>query len=245
MRINTPSLLPRLARSLKSFVRMIGKIMAPATRAIPASCININTLLLHLCDWDQCTYRYVLKWLAYPLQNPGAKMQYALVVNGELGTGAAMFFENVIGPIYGDTARNIQAASLEGTLSSWATGARFITVNGAFTDRAAAILKGLIISDTLRVRAPYATQSHNEKNCMNFVFLSGSRGFLPVGAGNRRFMVIETPPARERLFYMAVAAEIQAGGAEAFRDYLMSAVDLGDFNQFCEPPASLARREVA
>ena len=42
------------------------------------------------------TPRWVLKWLAYPIQHPGAKMRTALVLHGPQGTGKNMFFEAIM-----------------------------------------------------------------------------------------------------------------------------------------------------
>ena len=75
-------------------------------------------------------------------------------------------------------------------------------------------------------------------NRLNFIYVTSSPDFLPADVGNRRFTVIEVPPARQRAFYQAVAHEIAEGGAEAFRDYLMHGLDMGTFNERTLPPTA-------
>jgi len=229
----------------KIFARAIGRIMsALPPRSMPSNCVNINALLLHLCDFDQATYRYVIKWLALPLQYPGTKMQYALLVNGPQGTGASLFFERVVGSLYGHAAKNLTHHDLHPRFNAWALGARFITIDGNLTRSTLAALKALVTESSVKV-SQRALPDRLEANQMNLVFITSSPDFMPEAAHcDRRFMVIEAPPKRERLFYLAVAEEIDNGGAAAFRDYLLHRVDLSDFNRFSEPPTLATRARL-
>lgn len=244
MKINTPSLLQRQVRSFKSFVRAIGKIVAPAPRETPTNCVNINSLLMHLCDFDQLTYRYVLKWLAYPIQNPGAKMQRALVFNGPQGTGTSLFFDRVVAALYGAQGHHVSSHQvMHGHLKDWAAEARMVVIEGDYSARLSAQLKALVSSQFI-----YIDQEGKRRrippNRTNFIFLSDSADLLPLSACDRRFFIVEAPPARERLFYIAVAEEIENGGVEAFFDYLKSAVDLTGFNEFSGPPMAVKNPQL-
>ena len=77
-------------------------------------------------------------------------------------------------------------------------------------------------------------------NRLNFIYVTSSPDFLPADVGNRRFLVIEVPPARQRAFYQAVVHEIAEGGVDAFRDYLMHGLDMGAFKEATPPPASMS-----
>lgn len=81
---------------------------APAIAARPAHCGNIMTLLAHLCDMDDELQLWVLRWLAYPLRNPGARMSTALVLNGGQGSGKSLFLNFVVAELYGDVAAKIR-----------------------------------------------------------------------------------------------------------------------------------------
>lgn len=236
MNTKMQTLLQRIATSAKTFVRTMSRVMAPAPGKMPVNSVNINALLLHLCDFDQQTYRYVTRWLAYPLQKPGAKMQHALIINGAEGTGKSLFFGRVMATIYGDAARLVNSNGIDSRFNEWASGARFVVSEGRLTRLAG--LKALIAGDQVQINQKHR-EPRVEPNTMNFVFVTSSPDFLPLSLADRRFVAVEAPPAREALFYKAVAEEIANGGAHAFRAYLMG-LDLADFNQFSAPPRARA-----
>jgi hypothetical protein len=76
---------------------------------------------------------------------------------------------------------------------------------------------------------------HVEKNQMNFVFLSNELQPLALDKTDRRYLVVWTPPALDREFYLGVDREIQQGGIEAFYHYLMYELDMGDFTAHTKP----------
>ncbi len=69
-------------------------------------------LLYYLCSGEQNALElanWVIRWLAYPIQNPGAKMRTALIFHGQQGTGKNLFFESIMG-IYGEYGRIVGQA---------------------------------------------------------------------------------------------------------------------------------------
>ncbi|MFZ3001420.1 MAG: PriCT-2 domain-containing protein, partial [Undibacterium umbellatum] len=65
-------------------------------------------------------FEWVLKWLAYPLQHPGAKMQTALLFFGQKqGTGKSLFFEGIVKPLYGKHGATGGQNQLDSTYSFW------------------------------------------------------------------------------------------------------------------------------
>jgi putative DNA primase/helicase len=225
-----------IAASAKICIRTVSRVITPPPRTIPTSCVNINALLMHLCDFDQFAYRYLLKWLAYPLQNPGAKMQHALVVNGAEGTGKSLFFEEVIAAIYGLRGHRLTAAKAFSTFNGWALNARYLVVNERVPARYTAEAKALVSNSSLEINQK-GLPAQTVANELNLVFLSSSDDLMPLSASNRRFYVLEVPPPRDPLFYAAVADEIRNGGLSAFYEYLLQGVSLDGFNQFSEPPS--------
>lgn len=235
----------RLANASARVRQMLANISAPAPRTIPSNCNNINALLMHLCDFDRATYSYIMKWLAFPLQNPGARMQTALIINGKPGTGAALFFDQVAATLYGSQGKWISVNRfLDSNFNAWADDARLVVVEGDHSQKLAVKLKSLITADTVIVQRqakPMALQT----NRMNFVFLSSGKDFLPVSAEDRRFWIVEAPPARDALFYRAIKDEMDNGGVEAFRAQLL-AINLAGFNESTRfDSATHKRMEVA
>jgi hypothetical protein len=54
----------------------------------------ILELLFHLCGEDQDVFHWVVCWLAYPLQNPGAKMATSIIMHGDEGSGKNLFLKS-------------------------------------------------------------------------------------------------------------------------------------------------------
>lgn len=241
MKTNMTAIASRLAESSKRLVRTLVLLTDPAPTRMPSCCVNINALLLHLCDFDHELYAYVLKWLAYPLRHPGAKMSRALIFNGGQGSGKSMFFSRVVAALYDDQARHLDHMVLSSSFNPWAASARFVLAEGSLTNSAQVTLKRTISSDTAVIHDK-GVPDRTERNQMNFVFLSGAADFLPASVGDRRFVVIEVPPARDPLFYRAVRDEIDNGGVDAFRQYLIRGLDLGTFDQYTLPPVTARAR---
>jgi putative DNA primase/helicase len=212
----------------------------------PVGCNNILTLLLHVCDMDERMRTWILRWIAFQLRNPGAKMRTGLVINGQ-HFGKSVLFKDVLTELFAGRSGVITADQLHDKFTRWAIATRaLIVVHGTFAPRHIARLRALVTAETFIVErrgtAPQVRPAH-----LNFVFLSGSSEFLPEDVGNRRFAVIETPPVWQRSFHDAVQDEIKNGGIQALFDYLVRDLDMGTFNESTLPPlpALLKQPEAA
>jgi hypothetical protein len=209
-----------------------------ANEARPGHCRNIMTLLAHLCDMDDELRLWVLRWLAYPLRKPGAKMSTALIFNGGEGSGKSLFMNFVVADLYGDAAAKIRPRALHSRVDGWIEGTSLALVDGEFARTHIARMKEMMTAESLDVE-PKGPNSNMVPNRLNFILVTSSPDFLPADIGNRRFMVIEVPPARQGAFYQAVVHEIADGGVDAFRDYLMHGLDMGAFNEDTPPPTEM------
>ncbi|MES2126680.1 MAG: primase-helicase family protein [Pseudomonadota bacterium] len=209
----------------------------------PGHCSNINALLLHLCDFDHALRDWILCWLALPLQKPGTKMVTAIVFNGGQGTGKSLFFDAVMAQVHGGHARVITAPQFLARLTMWAESATYVVIDGStFTNSASARIKQFITSSHLAIHRRYAPRLTQE-NTLNMVFLSNAADFLPASHQNRRFVIVEAPPAMPSVFYRSIGAEIENGGIDAFREFLMS-IDLTDFSASTPPPAKFTEAKL-
>lgn len=215
-------------------------------------CGLIVQLLEHLCSTEdggeeKPLTEWVLNWLAYPLQHLGAKMQTALLFHGMPGAGKNLLFK-VLRMIYGEYYTEIGQAQLE-----------FFRFNG-WGSRKMMVIGNEVISRTelkhsegqLRQWISEPTWQVDEKNLplreeanhCNFVFLSNFVVPLSLGRRDRRMAVMYTPRQEKPAeFYADVAAQIAAGGAEAFLQQLLTR-DLGDFNEHSKPPMTDAKRDL-
>src|SRR6185503_7325370 len=87
------------------------------------SCDKLLELLRYMCSGDgaaRTLYDWVLNWLAYPIQHPGAKLKTTLVLHGPQGTGKNLFFEAIMA-IYGHYGRVIDQTAIEDRFNDWAS----------------------------------------------------------------------------------------------------------------------------
>ena len=83
-------------------------------------CKPFMELLMHLCGEREVVI-WILKWLAYPLQNQGAKMATSILVHGEVqGAGKSLFFGKVMREIYGKYCVTLGQNGLESIYTDWA-----------------------------------------------------------------------------------------------------------------------------
>lgn len=202
------------------------------------SCVQIKGLLAHLCDANDELYLWISRWLAYPLRNPGAKMETSIIMHGDEGSGKNFFFEKVVKEIYGKYGYVIGNQQLEAPFNDWASMKLFLVADEVVTRSELKQMKGklkyLVSGDTIIIN-PKGLPEHSERNQMNFVFLSNELQPLALDKTDRRYLVVWTPPAMDKEFYVSVANEIDAGGIEAFYHYLMYELDMGDFNEHTKP----------
>lgn len=212
------------------------------------TCNVLLDLLLHLCGDEPNAdevFLWVLRWLAYPIQHPGAKMRTALVFHGPQGTGKNLFFEAVMA-IYGEYGRIVDQSAVEDKFNDWASRKLFLIADEVVA-RAELFhvknkLKGIVTGEWIRIN-PKNVAAHDERNHVNLVFLSNEPQPLVLEQDDRRYTVIKTPAKLPEDFYDEVKAEIAAGGIAALHDHLLN-LDLGDFNEHTKPPMTEAKKDL-
>jgi putative DNA primase/helicase len=216
------------------------------TSAQAGSCDYLLDLLRYMCAGDsqpEALYQWVLRWLAYPIQHPGAKMQTTLVVHGPQGTGKNMFFEAVMG-IYGRYGRIIDQSAIEDKFNDWASRRLFLIADEvvARSDlyHVKNKLKAFITGEWIRIN-PKNMAAYDERNHVNLVFLSNEAMPTIVESDDRRHAVIWTPEKLSAEFYTSLKAELVAGGSAALHHHLLH-LDLGDFGPASKPPMTDAKR---
>lgn len=214
----------------------------------PGRCERLLELLQYLCSEEEQArdvYRWVLQWIAYPMQNPGAKMRQALVFHGSQGAGKNLFFETVMS-IYGEYGRIIDQHAVEDKFNDWASRKLFLIADEVVARQelyhVKNKLKSFITGEWIRIN-PKNVAAHDERNHVNIVFLSNEAQPLSIEAGDRRFLVIRTPEKLSSEFYAEVRAEIQAGGRAALHDHLLN-LDLKGFEPYGPPPMTRAKEAV-
>ena len=209
-------------------------------------------LLHHLCSASASTpegvvrvMAWVLRWLALPLQRPGAKMATAMVVHGPEGSGKNLLFE-VYASLYGEHAAVVGQDQLESQFNDWQSAKQFVIGDEVVSKQELRHFKGklkaLVTSSKVHINTKMLPLRAESNHC-NFVFLSNELQPLALDDGDRRYLVLYTPPPREREFYGQAAQWAANGGAAALMHHLL-ALDLGDFNEHTPPPGTTAKAEL-
>lgn len=213
-------------------------------------CSILLELLWHMCSGEggekaELLYHWVIKWLAYPLQHPGAKMKTTIVLHGPQGTGKNMFFEAYM-QIFGKYGWTIDQSAIEDKFNDWASRKLFLIADEvvARSDlyHVKNKLKAFITGDLIRIN-PKNMQAYYEANHVNMVFLSNEAMPVVLEEDDRRHAIIWTPAKLEPEFYAKVKAEISAGGDLALYNYLLQ-VDLTGFSNATLPPMTEAKQEL-
>lgn len=212
-------------------------------------CSKALGLLEYLCggeDNHNDVFSWLIKWLAYPLQHPGAKMQSAIVMHGNQGTGKSMVFE-AVAKIYGEYGIILNQGAIEDKFNSdWTSKKLFVIADEVVANsekhHLKNQLKGLITGDTIRVN-PKNLAAYIEKNQMNLVFLSNEKQPVVIENDDRRHCVIWTPPKMEEEIYHSVKEEIENGGIQALYHHLLQ-LDLGDFKPWTQPPMTKSKQQL-
>ncbi|MEN5208008.1 DUF5906 domain-containing protein [Stenotrophomonas terrae] len=218
------------------------------TTPVEGKCERIIELLRYLCSEERNKaelFQWVLRWCAYPIQHPGAKMKSTVVVHGRQGTGKNLFFEAIMA-IYGQYGSILDQNALVDKHNDWASRKLFLiadeVVAQAHRFEQKNLLKVLVTGTKIRIN-PKHIAAYDEVNHVNLVFLSNEEMPVVLEEDDRRHCVIWTPPKKEPAYYKAIMEELAHGGIAALHDYLLN-VNLGDFDPGTLPPSTEAKRSL-
>jgi hypothetical protein len=201
-------------------------------------------LCRHLCSLSASTsgevddvVEWVLRWMALPLQQPGTKMQTALVFHGPQGSGKNLMFD-AWRDLYGRYGITVGQTELEDKFNDWLS-AKLAIVGDEVVSRQEMYhnknrLKLVVTQETKFPIRAIQQSVRWESNHANVVFLSNESQPLALEERDRRYMVIYTPTAADDALYSEVAAFLKAGGLAKWMHYLM-AYPLDGFTRHTKP----------
>jgi putative DNA primase/helicase len=223
-------------------------------KPVQGKCDLILELLEYLCascmsndgvDNREEVFDWIIKWCAYPLQHPGAKMRTAIIMHGGEGAGKNIFW-SAIGAIYEKYYAIITQTELESQFNNWASGKMFVIGNEVVSRQEMYHQKGRIknmITEPVWAINEKMLPLRMEQNHANFVFLSNAIQPGTPDKDDRRYLVVWTPPVLSQDFYKDASDQVDNGGVSALYHYLLN-VELGDFNEHTKPPMTNAKQEL-
>lgn len=211
------------------------------------ACSAICALVAHLVNLDQEVYRWLLDWLALPLQRVGAKMATAVLIHSEQqGSGKSLLFEEVVKPIYGSYGATLGQHQLESQYTDWRSQILFALFEEIFSRESkyshTGTMKQMITGKTQRIEKKFVS-GWEEANHMNAVFLSNEVQPFPLDPSDRRMLVVWPAKKLSAELREAVLAEIAADGVQAFYGMLLRR-DLSKFTTHTEPVMTEAKERL-
>lgn len=225
---------PTGASQLPQFVNLFDRLpLEPAQ----GDCSLLVEHIFNLCGEDQALFDWVIRWLAVPLQRPGAKMRTALVLHGRTeGTGKTKLGQ-IMRAIYGKYAVSVGQPELQRDFNDWMSAKLLILCEEVVSraDRAhhQGMLQNLITNDRVQINTKNMP-IREEANHANFVFFSNVQIPMLLNKKDRRYTVIRVEREHPPAYFAAIDEQLYNGGAEAFYQYLMD-LDLDGFNEYTRP----------
>lgn len=207
-------------------------------------CKGIRYLIDFLCNFDKDAAHWLTCWLAYPLQNIGAKLDTSILFHSTLeGSGKSLLFSRVMRMIYGEYGAMVGQSQLESNWTGWQSNKLY----GVFEEvvshdqryNQVGKIKNLVTGETMRIESKFMN-GWEEVNYMNTVFLSNEMIPWPISENDRRMFVIWPKEVLTEEYQNMVGKELKENGVSAFYQYLLD-YDVGDFNERTKPLKTEAR----
>ena len=214
------------------------------------SCVPIIDLVKFLCGRETAAYEWLMKWLAYPLQHPGAKMNTSvLLCSAVQGSGKSLFFEKIMTRIYGEKySVTLGQNGLESIYTDWAERKLYCLFEEIFNNKSKfgmmGLIKHMITGEKIRIEKKFMS-GYSQNNHINCVFLSNEVQPLAIEERDRRFLVLEPNQKLDEKLKGLIeqCLEPDSKAISAFYTYLLSR-DLTDFTPYTEPPMTKAKQKI-
>jgi hypothetical protein len=212
----------------------------------PGDTSLFHQLLQFLTKGEEHILPWLLQWLAYPLQHPGAKMFVAVLVWSIVhGTGKS-FLGYIMGDIYGENFVEIGSEDLFADFNVWTADKQFVMATEISStgkrspgDR----LKQLISQERKLIKKKYI-DAYPVRDCSNFLFTSNHVDALFLEDSDRRFCIVEVEGDPLPLsFYKELDRWRKAGGPAHVLDELLR-LDLTGFDPRAKAPTTRAKEEM-
>jgi len=185
----------------------------------------------HLFASDATHRDWFIRWIAYPIQNPGTKLHTACVFwSSQTGTGKSTL-AYILKEIYGQhNCSLLREADFTASYNGWAVGKVFVEVDempgGSRARQRAEILKYYTTRHTIPVDLKYQNR-YEIRDTINYYYTSNHLESLYLDPNDRRFFIhnVGSNKLPEEFFRRKLDPWLKAGGFSAIHHWLLK-VDL-------------------
>jgi hypothetical protein len=183
-----------------------------------------------VCMKDRAKFKYMLRWLAWAVQNPGRNPETVVVLKSPREGSGKTTVSDVMRVLFGKHAVVItEPEQLLGKHNTHLEFASFVALEEALfagDPRQASAMRSRITGATIRIE-PKFIGSYEAPNIMHAILTTNHDWAIHAGQGARRWFVCEV--SEERLgdegYFNALYGDLEAGGYEQLLDMLLE-VDL-------------------
>lgn len=145
------------------------------------------------CNKDIEKFKYVMRWFAWAVQNPGKQAEVALIFKGKKGAGKSLILKSIMN-LFGRHGLPIsQPEHLTGKHNDHLSMCSFLFLDEAFkpsNKETEGVLKSLITEGSLTTE-PKFRGIKITKNCLHIVMATNADWVVPATEDERRFFINE------------------------------------------------------
>lgn len=201
----------------------------------------------------------LLDWMCYVVQNPGKRINWALLLQGAQGTGKT-YFINVLQMVLGRNVSNLDPTSIAGRFTGWAHGSLVIGIEeiriaGSNKFEILDRMKPFITNRTVMIEEK-GRDHRTVPNFTNYFNLSNHQDAVPLLGGDRRWAILFGRIQSEAQLYNELGGEKEAGEyfdrlfddsyrrSDALAYFLKTREISADFNPTGRAPKTKAREKM-
>ena len=168
---------------------------------------------------DRKAGRYIIRWIAWMLQNLGKPAEAVLVLQGEEGAGKGILARALLRMLGAYGLPVSDQKHLTGGFSGHLQHCVFLFLDEAFWAGNVAgegRLKSLVTEETIMIEPKYV-QPFQVRNLLHIMMSSNNDWVVPAGHGARRYAVFKVSDERvdDGEYFKALGVELDNGGIEA------------------------------
>jgi len=198
---------------------------------------------------DRAAFKYIIRWLAWSVQNPNKPAEVVLAFIGEQGTGKGLIgrtHNNFYGPQHSRHVSDIEEVT--GRFNSSLQDCCALFLDEVYLPKGGGHrgnLFRMITDPTLAIERKGVDRDTDWPNCLHIIAV-GNHDRFAIERGDRRFALFEVSEAHkdDRQYFTPVYAELESGGKAAMLFDLLR-LKLGDWHPNPAPKTEAHRRQRA